>query len=81
MGSGEGRIEFAADGRTLLEGSSGRLLWLDVTTGHIVRSLALGFDRLARLLAVTRDRATAAVRAYRFPKQGRAGKRGHPALF
>jgi WD40 repeat protein len=58
--AGAGRIEFLADGRTLLGCDDRRLVWLDVPTGETIKAVDIEGDS-ATLLAVTKDRSLAAV--------------------
>lgn len=59
--AGAGRIEFLADGRTLLGCDAKRLVWLDVPTGRTVQAVDVEGD-YGSLLAVSRDGSLAAVR-------------------
>jgi WD40 repeat protein len=63
--SSNGRIEFLADGQTLLGCDGQRLRWLDAPSGRVVLSVDLDVE-YAALAAVTRDRSLAAVSTRRY---------------
>lgn len=67
---GSGRMEFLADGQTLLGCNGPDLVWLDVTTGEILKSVTLGESDTNELLAISQDRSLAAFSGSRRTETG-----------
>lgn len=64
---------FLSDNRTMLGTQGQFLVWLDVTSGKITRVVDLEAGGL-RLLALTSDRTTAAVRTYHYREEDQTGE-------